>query len=668
MQLVRRIIVLLLSTLGWICLCLSIAVAQSEMSVALTYACADETPGVGSTIDFEITGQGTTVYKLMAVKPDSTQTFLDGASISFAPDVPGTYIFIAYGANGTDPNASGFARCMSTPVTLVVTEDDDLQTETDEYAYMQDMFDQLANMSGPCNGIDHRYTTVLYDEEHPHQVSAYCICGASQPVYGKKLEYIRECCECNGHEWGEVVNTSIGYIQNCYRCNEQITVTPQKSQFMGDIFEKYRQIGVNELFETTSKHATKKMTEAGFVYINETIKATSDIGGSFVDTAIEIASGKATLSQSMVQEWEYLISQMLVSEFETTEANNTQNDENAAQSIIHVTQDVQQGLDAINKINELADKCNLDIAEMYFDANIDSRQKQIIELLDKGKDKLSQVEVDWLNELYNDADKLNQIADAAEKVKDAYEKANSVFEMVDVAMKAVDAGISEYEKQKLYVDIALTHENYCEKLDNLIRAGELSNNAEIVEAANNVKARLAEQMGNGFADEMHILEESGKTLLTEVVKFGAKKGVEKMAELAPPVKIIDAVGNVAKWALDWDEAYEKGFELQTLGMMNVYVRNEVASIFSEDESAAYQLTELYTILQIEGMNCSLEYLEAYEKGRGLSVKEFGIYSLEDARESVERRIDLLNSIQKNLNELYHSEWNATAQQSKDIIY
>lgn len=527
-------------------------------------------------------------------------------------------------------------------------------------------------IQGPCNGTNHIASKYTYKAEHPHQLVAICICGAEtpQPYYANSAVY--NCCECVGHKWGEVIHGSTGdYIQNCNNCSKQIIVRPSQGQFMGDLFEEYRQTSLNDLFERTALNATNKMTEAGFTYINETINASSDISGSIVDHTLEMINGTETRDEAMTTEWEHLITQMLVSDFKAGNANNS--DQSSILDGVYTLQPVNEGLKIVEDYNKLVDELNetenlnlnqIDIEKMadQFAGSINSiakeLQEQIFDLLDKAGGSLTDEQTELYNQLLNNQDLLKKVSSAISKSGKTLKKAAEVFKDAFKIMDTAAKTIEEYQKQNLYAQIALFYDEQYRKLECLDAAATAMGNKALSKAIDNVNARLIMQMNNSLIDEVYTFGEVAFT----VVKSAIVDGVgEVMLEAAPPVKVLELIGKTADWLLNWDAAYKKGFELQTLGLMNNAIRSEVADIFYEDVDAAYYLSELYTILQIQGMNCSLEYLEAYDAARGLSVEEFGIDNMKDVQTTVESKITQLTEAQKNMNGVYYAYWVSTAQ-------
>ncbi|MBQ8536635.1 MAG: hypothetical protein IJ461_04440 [Clostridia bacterium] len=100
-----------------IILCLSIlplpALAAPKPQVSASYTGEAR---VGESLHFTLTGVNSPMLALQVVSPDSSQQFFEGAHISVPLQQPGLYVFIAYGANGSDPSAPGFERCMSAPI------------------------------------------------------------------------------------------------------------------------------------------------------------------------------------------------------------------------------------------------------------------------------------------------------------------------------------------------------------------------------------------------------------------------------------------------------------------------------------------------------------------------------------------------------------------------
>lgn len=103
-----------------LCLCLLPVSAALALTPEVALYCSEQgsAVAVGTELSFTLVGTNTAAVRLMIVRPDSTQLFLDGAQCVYTPDMPGTYVFVAYGANHTDPAAPGFERCMSRMITL----------------------------------------------------------------------------------------------------------------------------------------------------------------------------------------------------------------------------------------------------------------------------------------------------------------------------------------------------------------------------------------------------------------------------------------------------------------------------------------------------------------------------------------------------------------------
>ena len=109
-RIARRVVSLLLVT----AVLFSCLPAQAAgMSVQLIPADASAVVPVGTTIAFDVRGNGTAAVALMVVPPDSREQILDGGHHEITFSRPGMYVIAGYGANGTDEKAPGFARCMS---------------------------------------------------------------------------------------------------------------------------------------------------------------------------------------------------------------------------------------------------------------------------------------------------------------------------------------------------------------------------------------------------------------------------------------------------------------------------------------------------------------------------------------------------------------------------
>lgn len=109
-RIARRVVSLLLVT----AVLFSCLPAQAAgMSVQLIPADASAVVPVGTTIAFDVRGNGTAAVALMVVPPDSREQILDGSHHEITFSRPGMYVIAGYGANGTDEKAPGFARCMS---------------------------------------------------------------------------------------------------------------------------------------------------------------------------------------------------------------------------------------------------------------------------------------------------------------------------------------------------------------------------------------------------------------------------------------------------------------------------------------------------------------------------------------------------------------------------
>ncbi len=97
------------------------AMAQ-EMSVTLTASVQNgATVPAGTAVDFTLSGVNTADLSLMVVNPASGQSFHYADEVSCVLEEPGVYVFIAYGANGTDATALGFERCKS-PNYVIIAE------------------------------------------------------------------------------------------------------------------------------------------------------------------------------------------------------------------------------------------------------------------------------------------------------------------------------------------------------------------------------------------------------------------------------------------------------------------------------------------------------------------------------------------------------------------
>lgn len=518
---------------------------------------------------------------------------------------------------------------------------------------VEEILSRLDSIQGPCDGINHRYSAVSYQNNHPHKLVKTCQCGASIVIEGQ-LGYSLDCCDCGNHNWTEpYYDAAKGhYIQGCIRCFKTVEVNPSQNQYMGDLFEYYRQIGLNDIFEETALNASKKMTEAGFVYINETVNATSDMSGAIVD-----AFGKETMEDAMTKEWEHLITQMLLTDFENTSAASTQ----AEQDLLKLCD--ENFMEFFNKINDIdesmgkavgykvkkgSEESYIDYISWFAEEWAKQDDETIGAILSKGKEMLDDNDLKWLDDLRKHQDRLQAISDAASNLGDVLEGLGKASEVLN--------GVNEvkeiYAEQAEYVEIAMYYDQNVKKVENIIRAGKISGNTTLMQAAENVKTRLNEQMNDAFTDEKNAIREIGMGLLEGGAKKAAERLLDEAMKKAPAVRVIDVCGKAADFLLNWEEAYKTGFELQTLGVMNASVKNSVDRVFAEDVSAGYQLSEVYTILQMKGLECTKQYLNDYEAGNGLSVTEFGIKDLKGTCERIDDKIRRIEQLQQALSKEY----------------
>jgi len=165
---------------------------------------------------------------------------------------------------------------------------------------------------------------------------------------------------------------------------------------------------------------------------------------------------------------------------------------------------------------------------------------------------------------------------------------------------------------------------------------------EIVEYAKNpMLYESVKGMGNA-------IETVGEKVMGEMLDYATEscvilKGLEMVASTA------DMLGS-------WGPAYESGKKLQVLGVLHSSLPlQEVIDAYSSDDLDDYYLTELYRIVQLEGLKQNKDYLTKYDAAVGSDVSEMNIGNLDNRLEEIDRGIMTNIKIQSSL-EKQHEDW------------
>ncbi len=446
------------------------------------------------------------------------------------------------------------------------------------------------------------------------------------------------------------------YKQSCSRCGKTMNVSPSKSRFMEDMYKNTIYSGDRNLFEENARNASKKLTESGFVYINETINASADLGGSIYDAvATDGKFGSVHPSQKGLEtaEWQLLIATMLANADRPTTNDAAVDDFNEIVSLLDQLKDF--GIDTAQKTMGISDipdeleKLNRQIPKIKEQiAHLSGIEKQNAEnAINKLSSKLDNVET-------------------MEAINDAFE----VLPFVTALGEAVAETEDYYKQQKLYGNLTANYNQVNERIEAIKRAAEATNNKELMQAAINVQNELQDRVVDKWKTTKNTITEFSDQVVEKESKAIVSFALDKCVDAAgsPILIILSALGTGADLALHWDESYQAAMELEMLGMMNSDIKSSIPYIYQSDMDAAYNMNCLFNELQKQGFDKTAEFLKAYEEANLLSIKEFGYKAdkntwgaaAEDNYRSlfndIEKQKGKAVEAQERLDNLYNAEW------------
>jgi len=471
----------------------------------------------------------------------------------------------------------------------------------------------------------HTYTQISYSKEHPHApVSAKCKCGAvSYNVSARNGSFI-DCCKCGNHSWGSPVASSSVYYVYCSRCSTRKQVEVSAEQKLADTFVSYENTYHDvDPFSKVGAAAINKLTDGAYVYLNETVNATSDMAGTMVDAGEKLIN-QEDYDEQMLKNWEYLITQMLVRNPDYgygNEQNQLRLDARASNFLSYVDEvrSQYQWLVDSGFIHSTEDVMKI------FDSALESmrNEKAILEAAIKNG-----TATDVQIQMFNSLDKqFMEMTNKRRNVGDLNAVGEGAGELLDAAIFVFD-GINAYnnaaDTQNVYRQMGTYYNASIEKLNSIIAAAETVGASDIVVAAQRVKMNLNTQMRK-TAEELE-----GERVLAagdQMLKAGTTMLLEELCNYAPVLNGISLIGQGVDFALQWGDSYESAKTMMLLRDMDNLLGDKVERAMALDPNTAYYFAELYNVLQIEGLNQAKEFLKDYENGNGLSVSDFGIGNL-----------------------------------------
>ena len=252
---------------------------------------------------------------------------------------------------------------------------------------------------------------------------------------------------------------------------------------------------------------------------------------------------------------------------------------------------------------------------------------------------------------------LNQYISESQSAKNSsafWSKANKgttyigdVLEYAGIAFKAYSdfSDIQEHEK-KLEEFAGLLIE-YEQNLYILQSISESTNNPELQKACSNV----ANDLTNLLWDPESFIYRENSSYSTEYVLSSAlevMKGASPLGILTLP----DVFGQ-------WDAAHLSGLQLQTLSVMDASIKDEAYNAATNDSTDDYYLTELYRVLQLNGLNQSKDYVNKFDDAWGINASDLGISNVNSYIEAIDdqiiRNVELQNNLLAEYNEATSQE-------------
>jgi len=493
--------------------------------------------------------------------------------------------------------------------------------------------------SSVSDGHVHSYEKqVTTDKNHPHKVIKACACGEQKAFDAGQARYTN-CCQCVGHDWQDPFRVSDGvYKQLCLRCNAgQVVEPPKNVEAFYDVMDIMKQDNAeaqkyqtthdldhraSSVWKTIASQAIDKLTDGGFVYTAEALDKYSDMSGAVVGVFTD-----KDWNEQQEKLWEELLIEMLTEQAQDFDAKNA-------------FDYVSDGADKMSKAGEK-------VAESYkkYGENI---QKTINEM------------DDWLLELEREANNMarNGNLDASNALRNKYVTLRKIKNDYDASLsnaKDVTKGGEQVEKTakdvKFVMDVmgALgkvgeRNESFdamiaggsanIETLDGIIGAAKATNNTELLHAAENLKKEIEAEMEseiNRFFHETGSFCENffNTDNIADMAADGIEEFVEKNAKsvLGAAAKDslailggIELAAKGVKAVVNWNDAYDAANQLMLIRSLDTDMNILGALEYENSEDMA----ALWLTVQAKGSEDAKAFLNAWEKGRGLSVKEFGI--------------------------------------------
>ena len=491
----------------------------------------------------------------------------------------------------------------------------------------------------------HDFSKRTYAAKHPHQlISAECSCGAKAETLDNEFGWSVECCECGFHEWYIYRVDGMMGSMGCPRCGAQQVAKITSEQKMADVFIGYEHLTHgNDPFSNIGGAAIEKLRDKGFVMTSEALNATSEIGSTLVNAAVDAYAGKPTYNEQVVSNWEHLIMQMLIRnpKYGYSGEAETLLKESAAYKAYEGVNAVHGQYKFITD-DDYGFAFNMKDWSKLYDSVIGDIDKQIDGLKEAVENNTAspaqKLRFEELTESRSSMETTRQKLKSASKGEKAF---GTAMEVASFAMEGLAAWDQTAQLQEDYMALAVYYNANVEKLDSLIAAAEKVNAHSVVEAAKNVRQTLDQQIST-TAEALEAQYLGEKALNTEVAvgkKVAGELVGDALETLAPPLKWIGGAGKAADWYMNYGAAYESAQKMMLLRNMDNELGSCVEDAVQLDGAEAYYFTELFGVLQIEGLYQTKEFLKDYEKGRDLSVSEFGVTDLNAYLDKIDDRID-----------------------------
>ena len=502
---------------------------------------------------------------------------------------------------------------------------------------------------------NHAYSTVIFAAEHPHKPThAICKCGAitydvAHLGDGESLT----CCKCGYHSYGGAVPNG-GYYDFYCSCGHVLSVEGTVAERMGEFFIQADLAlgGRSDPFRVIGAAAINKLTDGGYVGLTETMNATKDVGKTI--TGAVVGMNGEDYHELQIQQWEYLIVQMLIRnpeygyEGEAMDMSVVYGIQNGAQIADDVT-DTYENLGRVGIIKTVDDW----IAQ--YDGVIASllQNKSVLQqAVDAGTATQEQI-LQW-NQV---TEQINQMSETRTTLYTMSKEVDAAGKAADIISFALEGFLIWENTNELYTNYYVLGKNYEEnerKLNSIIVSAQAIGKTDVVIAAQRVQERLYAEQETKLEDlQRAIATDSGKQIGGKVVeKFSTDVINATLRTVAPPTLIINAMGSAADLALGWGPSYESAQRLMMLRDMDNLLGTDVRDVLVDDPENGRFLAELYIVLQIEGLNQTKVFLKDYESARGLSVAEFNIHDLDKYIGSIDRTINARSTENAALDGMY----------------